>query len=179
MDSHTYSFLREFYKEKQMFLEQALSRSLGNYFRMSKSQMVNGTDQKHTLTREDGGEEYVVREGDEAALPECIKDAVLVCKLLPLLRNLLLVPREKDGQRWIVSCTSAFGYNLLQYEDLYGHYNNRHTLACYYTHTHYMTSNNHASAACSFRQTRQREDGTQREHVIIIVIVTHGSVYDS
>lgn len=85
------------YYEKKMFLQAAMSRSLGNYFRMSQSQMVKGTEQKHTLTRENGGEEYVVGEGDEAALPECIEDAVLICKLLPLLRKLLLVPREKDG----------------------------------------------------------------------------------
>lgn len=52
--------------------------------------------QKHTLTGENGGEEYVVGEGDEAALPKRIEDAVLVCELLPLLRNLLLVPKEKD-----------------------------------------------------------------------------------
>lgn len=47
------------------------------------------------LTGEDRGEEDVVGEGDEAALPERVEDAVLVSKPLPLLGQLLLIqPRE-------------------------------------------------------------------------------------
>lgn len=44
------------------------------------------------LTGQHSGEEDVVREGDKAAFSQRIKYAVLICKLLPLLGNLLLIP---------------------------------------------------------------------------------------
>lgn len=45
---------------------------------------------KKVLTREHGGEEDVVGEGDKAAFSQSVKYTVLICKLLPLLGNLLL-----------------------------------------------------------------------------------------
>lgn len=43
------------------------------------------------LTWQHSGEEDVVREGDKATFSQCEKYAVLICKLLPLLGNLLLI----------------------------------------------------------------------------------------
>lgn len=58
--------------------------------------MVGSRD---ALTGQYGGEEDVVREGDEATLPQGVKDAVLVCKLLPFLGNLLLVQVAKKKRK--------------------------------------------------------------------------------
>lgn len=52
-----------------------------------------------TLTREDGGEEDVVREWDESTLPERVEDTVLISKLLSVLRDLLQVHTETQIQR--------------------------------------------------------------------------------
>ncbi len=43
------------------------------------------------LTGEHSGEEDVVREGDKATFSQCVKYAVLICKLFPLLGDLLLI----------------------------------------------------------------------------------------
>lgn len=43
------------------------------------------------LTGQHRGEENVVREGDKAAFAQREKYAVLICKLLPLLGDLLLI----------------------------------------------------------------------------------------
>lgn len=43
------------------------------------------------LTGQHRGEEDVVREGDKATFSQCEKYAVLICKLLPLLGDLLLI----------------------------------------------------------------------------------------
>ena len=45
----------------------------------------------NALTGQHSGEEDVVREGDETTFSQCVKYAVLICKLLPLLGDLLLI----------------------------------------------------------------------------------------
>lgn len=50
------------------------------------------------LTGKYGGEEDVVREGDQATFSQGVKDAVLICKLLSLLGNLLLVRVAKKAE---------------------------------------------------------------------------------
>lgn len=45
----------------------------------------------HVLTGQHSREEDVVREGDEATFSQCVKYAVLIGKLLPLLGDLLLI----------------------------------------------------------------------------------------
>lgn len=54
-----------------------------------------GSRDRDILTGKYGGEEDVVREGDEATLSQGVKYAVLIGKLLSLLGNLLLVCKEK------------------------------------------------------------------------------------
>ncbi len=55
------------------------------------------------LTGQHSGEEDVVREGDKATFSQCVKYAVLICKLLPLLGNLLLIQgrTKQNGRSYI------------------------------------------------------------------------------
>lgn len=61
------------------------------------------------LTGEHSGEEDVVREGDKATFSQCVKYAVLIGKLLPLLGDLLLIQARTQKKSYIkiISCDSA------------------------------------------------------------------------
>ena len=63
----------------------------------------NGTSVQfnNVLTGQHGGEEDVVGERDKSTFSQCVKYAVLVCKLLPLLGDLLLIQVRTKERSYI------------------------------------------------------------------------------